>query len=154
VSSPLLDPSASAQAGAPHGQLASGLVGGGLSLSCHKLIEDGARALILIAPGLFRLDVRPVEDTLQVMTRSLHETPARWGTEEAPVTQYGKRAEDTPEPHRVEFSYYLEVEPAPILARIMLASTVDRDRGLTHFVAQAVVRESGNIEVQWREAGG
>ena len=150
--SDLLDPAAASAAGAPHGQLASGLVGGGLALSCHKLIEDGARAMILIAPGLFRLDVRPVEDTLQVMTRSLHATPARWGTEEAPATQYGKKAEDTPEPYRVEFSYYLDVQPAAILARIMLASTVDRDRGLTHFVAQAVVRRS-DIEVQWKEAG-
>jgi hypothetical protein len=153
VSAPtdLFDPNAAATAGAPHGQIVSGLVGGGLALSCHKLIEDGARAMILIAPGLFRLDVRPVEDTLQVMTRSLHETPARWGTEEAPITQYGKKSEDSPEPHRVEFSYYLEVEPAAVLARILLASTVDRDRGVTHFVAHAVVRHASNIEVQWRE---
>jgi hypothetical protein len=150
----LLDPAAAARAGAPHGQLASGLAGGGLALSCHKLIEDGARAMILIAPGLFRLDVRPVEDTLQVMTRSLHATPARWGTEEAPVTQYGKKAEDTPEPYRVEFSYYLDIAPEAILARIMLASTVDRDRGLTHFVAQAVVRGVSNVEVQWKEPAG
>jgi hypothetical protein len=151
LTSPLLDPTAAAEAGATHGQLASGLVGGGLALSCHKLIEDGARAMMLIAPGLFRLDVRPVEDTLQVMTRSLHATPARWGTDEAPATQYGKKLDETPEPYRVEFSYYLDITPAAILARITLASTVDRERGLTHFVAQAVVREASGIEVQWRE---
>ena len=36
--------------------------------------------MLLLAPGLFRLDVRPSEDTLQVMTRSLRDG-ARWGTE-------------------------------------------------------------------------
>ena len=40
-----------AAAGARHGQLASGLPGGGLALSCHKLVEDGARVMMLLAPG-------------------------------------------------------------------------------------------------------
>ena len=65
--------------------------------SCHKLVEDGARAMMLLAPGLFRLDVRPVEDTLQVMTRSLHEG-ARWGTEPAAATDYGQGRRDRPSP--------------------------------------------------------
>src|SRR3954471_19932384 len=63
----LLDPGPANAAGAAHGQLASRMVDGGLALSCHKLVEDGARTLMLLAPGFFRLDVRPVEDTLQVM---------------------------------------------------------------------------------------
>ncbi|HYM56463.1 MAG TPA: hypothetical protein VES79_00725 [Solirubrobacteraceae bacterium] len=121
--------------------MASGLVGDGLAISCHKLVEDGARTMILLAPGLFRLDVRPVEDTLQVMTRSLHAEEARWRTEQAPVAGYGKKAQDTPEPYRLEFSFYLELEPCAIIARILLNSTVDKDRGLTHLVAQAVARE-------------
>ncbi len=151
MSAKLLDPAAATEAGALHGQMASGLVGGGLSLSCHKLVEDGARTLVLLAPGLFRLDVRPVEDTLQVMTRSLHAEEARWGTEQAPVTDYGKRAEDTPEPYRLEFTFYLDIEPHPIMARIMLNSTVDKDRGLTHFVAQAVAREVTAGGVRWQQ---
>ncbi len=150
MSAGLLDPEAAASAGALHGQLASGLVGGGLALSCQKLVEDGARAMILLAPGLFRLDVRPVEDTLQVMTRSLHAGEARWGTEPAPVTDYGKRAQDTPEPHRLEFSFYLDIEPQPIMARILLNSTVDKDRGITHFVAQSVAREVAPGGVRWQ----
>ena len=47
----LLDPAAAAAAGARHGQMASGLVEGGLAISCHKLVEDGARTMILLAPG-------------------------------------------------------------------------------------------------------
>ena len=150
----LLDPEAAAAAGAAHGQMASGLVGGGLAISCQKLVEDGARTMILLAPGLFRLDVRPVEDTLQVMTRSLHAEEGRWGTEQEPVTDYGKKAQDTPEPYRLEFSFYLELEPHPIMARILLNSTVDKDRGLTHFVAQAVAREVIAGAVRWEERPG
>ena len=148
-----LDPVAAASAGERHGQLASGLPGGGLALSCHKLVEDGARVMMLLAPGLFRLDVRPVEDTLQVLTRSLHEG-ARWGTQPAAATDYGRKAEDTPEPARADFTFVAELEPRPILARIALTSTVDRDRGLTHFVAQAVAREVSAGAVRLQESPG
>jgi len=145
----MIDPAAAARAAARHGQLASALAGGGMALSCHKLVEDGARTMLLLAPALFRLDVRPVEDTLHVMTRSLHEG-ARWGTEPAAVTDYGRKAEDTPEPSRAEFTFFAEVAPRPILARIVLLSTVDRDSALTHFVAQAIVREVEPGAVRWR----
>ena len=145
----MIDPAAAARAAVRHGQLASGLPGGGMALSCQKLVEDGARVMLLLAPGLFRLDVRPVEDTLQVMTRSLHEG-ARWGTEPSAATDYGRKAEETPEPSRAEFTFYAELEPRPILARIELLSTVDREAGLTHFVAHAIVREVEPGSVRWR----
>jgi hypothetical protein len=147
VSGPL-DPVAAGRAGARHHQLASGLPGGGLALSCHKLVEDGARVMMLLAPGLFRLDVRPVEDTLQVMTRSLH-AGARWGTEPAAATDYGRRAEETPEPSRADFTFFADLRPRPVLARIALLSTVDRERGLTHFVAHAILREVAPGSVRW-----
>jgi hypothetical protein len=144
----LLDPGPAAEAGARHGQLASGLPGGGLALSCHKLVEDGARAMILLAPGLFRLDVRPLEDTLQLMTRSL-QPDARWGTEEAPQTDYGRKAEETPEPARVAFTFFADIAPRPVLARIVLFSTIDRERGVTHFLAQAIAREVEGTSVRF-----
>jgi hypothetical protein len=131
----LLDPAAATAAA--HGQLASALVDGGLAISCHKLVEDGARTQILHLPGLFRLDVRPVEDTLQVSTRSLHSAPTRWSTGEAQFTDYGKAAE----PAVVGFSFVVEAEPHPLAGRISLASTIDRESGLTHFVAHAIVRQ-------------
>ena len=132
----LLDPAASTMAA--HSQLASGLPLGGLALSCHKLVEDGARTQILHVPGVFRLDVRPVEDTLQVTTRALHDRPTRWRTSEAPFSDYGGQAR---EPSTVAFTFVVEAEPHPIMGRISLASTVDREAGLTHFVAHALVRE-------------
>jgi len=123
-----------------HGQLASALPYGGLAISCHKLVEDGARTQLLHVPGLFRLDVRPVQDTLQVTTRSLYDGPMRWSTSREPFTDYGKTGEDTREPAVVAFSFTVEAEPHPIAGRISLASTLDRDSGLTHFVAHAIVR--------------
>jgi hypothetical protein len=145
----VIDPAQAVRAAVRHGQLASGLPGGGMALSCHKLVEDGARVMLLLAPGLFRLDVRPVEDTLQVMTRALRDD-ARWGTEPPATTDYGRTAAETPEPARAEFTFYAELAPRPVLARIALTSTVDRDRGLTHFVAQAIVREVDPGSVRWR----
>ena len=145
----VLDPDAAAAAGAAFGQLACVLPDGGLLVSASRLVEFNVRAPILLAPGLFRLDVRPVEDTLQVMTRSLHEG-ARCGTEPAAATDYGRRAEETPEPARADFTFFAELAPRPVLARIALMSTVDRDRGLTHFVAQAIVRAVEPGAVRWR----
>jgi hypothetical protein len=123
-----------------HGQLASALAHGGLAVSCHKLVEDGARTQLLHVPGLFRLDVRPVEDTLHVTTRSLAAAPMRWNTSREPFTDYGKTGEDTREPAVVGFSFVVHADPYPLAGRISVASTVDRDRGLTHFVAHAIVR--------------
>ena len=131
----LLDPCAATAAA--HGQLASALPEGGLAVSCHKLVDDGARTQILHVPGLFRLDVRPVDDTLQVTPRSLHPAPTRWSTGSEPFSDYGGSAE----PAVVGFSFVVDTEPHPLAGRISLASTLDRDTGVTHFVAQAIVRE-------------
>ena len=135
----LLRPAAAAVAGAPHGQLASALPEGGLALSCHKLVDDGARTLLLLAPGLFRLDVRPVEDTLQVMTRSLHELPIQWAAEELGEEHLGRGYAERAEPSVLGFRLHLAAE-RPIGGRVRLASTADRAAGLTHFVAHAVLR--------------
>jgi hypothetical protein len=140
--SELLEPRAAAEAGAAHGQLASALPGGGLALSCHKLVDDASRCAILLAPGLFRLDVHPVEDTLQVMTRSLHAVPARWElVDDAAVREYAASEAHAAEPYRLEWAIEIPLEPRPIRGRVSLAMTVDLERALAHFVAQAVLRE-------------
>jgi len=142
MSAALLDPGPAADVGALHGQLASELPGGGLALSCHKLVEDAARCTILLAPGLFRLDVHPVEDTLQVMTRSLHAVPARWDiVDDSIVREYAGTDVRPAEPFRLEWQLEVALEPRPIRGRVSLAMTVDLERGLAHFVAQAVLRE-------------
>jgi hypothetical protein len=131
----LLDPSEAASAGAPHGQLASAMPGG-LRLSCHKIVEDAARATILLVPGLLRLDVRPLEDSLQVFARALHPVPPHWqlagGTADEAATD---------EPYRLEWLVDAPLDPRPVRGRVAVEMTVDFDRGVAHFVAQAVFRE-------------
>jgi hypothetical protein len=136
VTVPLLDAGLAAAAGAPHGQLASG-VGDGLRLSCHKLVEDAARATILLVPGLLRLDVRPVEDSLQVFARALHPVPPRWelvgGTADEAATD---------DAYRLEWRVAVPLEARPLLGHVGLAMTTDWERGVAHFVAQAILREA------------
>jgi hypothetical protein len=139
----LLDPAAAGAAGAIHGQLASALPEGGLALSCHKLVDDGARTLLLLVPGLFRLDVRPVEDTLQVMTRSLHALPIAWRAEDLPEEHLGRGYAERTEPSTLAFRLHLPDDPA-IGGMVRLASTADRAAGITHFVAHAVLRAAGD----------
>ena len=131
----LLDPSRAAEAGAPHGQLASA-VGGALRVSCHKLVEDAARATILLVPGLLRLDVRPVEDSLQVFARALHPVPPRWELIDGAAVGAA-----TDEPYRLEWRVDAPLEPHPVRGQVTVAMTVDFDQGVAHFVAHAVLRE-------------
>jgi hypothetical protein len=135
VTSRLLDQAAVARAGAAHGQLAS-RAGDALRLSCHKLVEDAARATVLLVPGLLRLDVRPVEDSLQVFARALHAVPPRWelvggSAEEA-------AAEDA---YRLEWRVDAPLEPHPVRGTVSLAMTTDWEQGVAHFLAQAFLRE-------------
>ena len=66
----LLSPDRAAAEGAALGQLACELPGGGLLITASRLVEFGARAAILLAPGLFRLDLTPREETLGLYPRA------------------------------------------------------------------------------------
>jgi len=131
----LLDPGRAAEAGAPHGQIASA-VGGALRVSCHKLVEDAARATILLVPDLLRLDVRPLEDSLQVFARALHPVPPRWELIDGAAVGAA-----TEEPYRLEWHVDAPLEPNPVRGRVTVVMTVDFDQGVAHFVAQAILRE-------------
>ena len=137
----LLDPGGAAVAGAAHGQIASHMPGGGLVLSGHKMVEEGARALLLYAPGLLRVDVRPLPDGLQVIPRVLVDAGLHWEVEESAMTDYGKTARETPQPAQVEFRFALTTDPSPIGGRLLLSFTRGREHGPSHFVGHAVMLE-------------
>ena len=138
---PLLDPGAAQVAGAAHGQLASAMPDGGLALSGHKLVEEGARALLLHVPGLVRIDVRPLEDGLQVIPRVLRDVELGWEIDEEAVTDYGKTAEETAQPALVGFRLALWTEPHPVAGRVLLSFTRTGAHGASHFVGHAVLLE-------------
>ena len=58
-------------------QLESRLPNGELALSSACVLPPGARVAVLLAPGLFRLDVRHLEDTLKLSVRNLSGTLLR-----------------------------------------------------------------------------
>ena len=137
----LLDPGAASVAGAAHGQLASAMPDRGLALSGHKVVEEGARALLLQVPGLVRIDVRPLEDGLQVIPRVLRDVELGWEIDEEAVTDYGKTAEETAQPALVGFRIALWTKPHPIAGRVLLSFTRTGAHGASHFVGHAVLLE-------------
>src|SRR5918994_3908952 len=84
----LLDPEPAARAGAAWGQLATRLQGGGLLISSARLIEYNCRAAILIAPGLFRFDLTPLQETLGIAPRPLGDHGLRFQAEESTWDSY------------------------------------------------------------------
>jgi len=133
----LLDPDPAAEAGAAIGQLASRLPNGGLLLSASRLVEINCRAAILIAPGLFRFDLTPQQETLGVAPRPLGEHGLHWEAEEASWDAYREQASrDAP----LELRGVVDIRDDPILAWVHVLSFTDRDAAAVHFVAKAELR--------------
>jgi hypothetical protein len=133
-----IDVDAVMAAGAAHGQLASALPGG-VAVSCHKLVEEGARAQLLILPGLVRIDVRPLPDGLQVVPRPLDGALVGWEVDESAVTDYGKTALETELPAAVRFKIAFWGGELPLAGRVVVGYTVDDRHGPTHFVGHAAI---------------
>ena len=136
----MLDPAAAAAAGAAHGQLASE-VAAGLALSGHKLVEEGARAQLLVLPGVLRIDVRPLEDGLQVIPRVLADRPLGWEVDPSAMTDYGHTAEETRLPAVVVFRFAIWDEEQPLAGRVIVSYTRAVEHGPTHFNAHAVLQQ-------------
>ena len=114
-----------------------------MSVTCHKLIGSGWRALVLIVPEVFRMDVRPVEDTLQVMMRPLSPIPgALWGAQPTSRTDWGKRSAEAEIPWRGSWHFGLKTEHWTIAGDCQLLTTRDDDTAGTHVSAFAVLREA------------
>jgi len=135
-----LDIAAATAAGAAHGQIASALPGG-IALSGHKIVEQGARALLLILPGIVRVDVRPLPDGLQVVPRPLGPLQLGWEVDPEAVTDYGKTALETELPALVRFRIAFWGDGPPLAGRLFVGYTVDGQGGLTHFVGHAAIQE-------------
>jgi len=136
----MLDPSAAAAAGAAHGQLAS-QIAAGIALSGQKVVEEGARAQLLVLPGVLRIDVRPLEDGLQVIPRVLGDMPLGWEVDESAMTDYGRTAEETRLPALVAFRFAIWDEEQPLAGRVNVSYTRGAEHGPTHFSAHAILQQ-------------
>ena len=133
----LLDTDRAAEAGAAIGQLASRLPRGGLLLSTSRLVEFNCRATILIAPGLFRFDLTPQQETLGVAPRPLGDHGLHWEAEEASWDAYREqKSREAP----LELRGLVDIPGDPLLAWVHVLSFTDRDAGAVHFVAKAEIK--------------
>ena len=132
----VLDPGRAADAGAAFGQLACGLDDGGLLISASRLVEFGVRATILLAPGLFRLDLTPQEETLGVLTRPLASHPVHWRADQSTWDGYRDAGGVAP----LELHARFELPDGPVAGWLHILSFTDRDAAAVHFVAKAELR--------------
>jgi hypothetical protein len=135
----LLSADRAATEGAALGQLACELPGGGLLITASRLVEFGARAAILIAPGLFRLDLTPQEETLGVYPRPLGPWEVEWHATEDSWDGY----RDPRGPGPIEFAGRFEVPGGPIRVWLHVLSFTERDALATHFVAKCEIKLAG-----------
>lgn len=134
----LLNPDRAAAEGAALGQLACELPGGGLLITASRLVEFGARATILLAPGLFRLDFTPDEETLGLYPRPLGPWEVEWRANEQTWDGY----RDPKGPGPIELAGRFDVEGDTLSAWIHVLSFTERDALATHFVAKAEIRST------------
>jgi hypothetical protein len=114
-------------------------------ISAGRDVELGARSMLILAEGLFRLDVIPHEDTIQTMVRSLAAgrqaelrsidvggetrvggapgaiTPQSTGRFGGEIVLIGEDGSERP------------------VAKILVGSVCHLDRGMTSFTAQATL---------------
>jgi hypothetical protein len=133
-----LSPDRAVAEGAALGQLACSLDGGGLLITASRLVEFGARAAILLAPGLFRLDFTPQEETLGLYPRPLGPWEVEWRANEQTWDGY----RDPKGPGPIELAGRFDVPGGTLSAWIHVLSFTERDALATHFVAKAEIRSS------------
>jgi hypothetical protein len=131
-----------------HGQLTNPLeVAGGrlaLVLSAAKEIEPGARAMLLLAEGLFRLDVVVAEDTLRTVLRNLSggviETQTTLGTVTGESILFGDAG--SYEPGRAGLGFTITTGDDAVWVRAMIATIRFATRGTVQVGAQAILRQA------------
>jgi hypothetical protein len=135
VADDVLDPERAAAAGAAFGQLACASPAGGLLISASRLVELGVRATVLLAPGLFRLDLTPQHEALGVITRPLTAHPVRWHAEQS--TWDGYRDTDAPAP--LELHADFDLPDGRLGGAVRILSFADHDAAAVHFIAKAEI---------------
>jgi hypothetical protein len=114
-------------------------------ISASREVEQGARSMLILAEGLFRLDVVPHDDTVQTIVRDLSAAP-RIELRLKPIGGGFYPLGDAREalvPATARFGGEVVVtgvdEEERRLARILVGSVCHLDRGVTSFTAQATL---------------
>jgi hypothetical protein len=133
----------------PAGQLRTEVPGeGGAAravISSGREVEQGARSMLVLAEGLFRLDVVPHDDTIQTILRNLSSEPAAAFR----IVPVGGAAHAYGDPRQVAAPSTGRFGGDVVLigvggeeravATILVGSVCHLERGVTSFTAQATL---------------
>lgn len=127
-----------------HGQRAIVLADGSQLVTCRKEIEEGARAMALYVPGLFRLDVTSHPDNLALAVRNLSggrllDAPAARLVDAAALPAFAPRPGGDP-PVQADLAVTAETQWGTVRARVLLVALADRTRRTVTVTTQAAVR--------------
>jgi len=119
--------------------------GRAVALSASKDIEPGARAMLLRADGLFRLDVMVRGDSLQTFVRNLTDGPldihGDVGGPRARTVTLGDAAAYAP--RRADLGFTLGAHQDRVMTKVTIGTLRFADRGTVRVSAQAIVRQAG-----------
>ncbi len=114
-------------------------------VSSSREVEQGARSMLVLAEGLFRLDVVPHDDTIQTILRNLSAAPGaalRFAPVGGAAHALGEAGQiEAPSTGRFGGTVVLIEEDGTerAVARLLVGSVCHLDRGLTGFTAQATL---------------
>lgn len=126
----------------PDGQVEQLLPDGRRLVSAVRVVEDGARAVLLLAPGLFRVDATPGVDMFRITVRPLDPGTAvsseSAGRPAARLSSSGIDVLDLP----LVGAAALTVHAAGTVHDVQVGTLRDAARATTTLTVQAVVRSS------------
>ena len=134
-------------ASATSGQLARTLDSPGgavVVLSASREVEHGARGMILVLPGVFRLDARPTGDTLQTIVRGFERRRLEFEGhgQRGPAFAYAEQTDQLAGlgPARFDIRFALRGERDTVRVETIVGALRFPERGVTRLTAQATVR--------------
>lgn len=127
----------------PEGQIEQPLPDGRRLVSAVRVVEDGARSVLLLAPGLFRIDATPGVDMFRVTVRPLDPGIAvsseSAGRPAAQLLSSGVDVLDLP----LVGTAALTVHAGDEVHRLQVGTLRDAARATTTLTVQAVVEPWG-----------
>jgi hypothetical protein len=115
-------------------------------LSASKELEPGARAMLVLAEGLFRLDVQITGDTLRTVVRNFSPGPLEMrrahGGAPGRSIAFGEVAAYEPSQTKVEF--VLGTGDDRVTVEVVIGTLRFAERGVLRVSAQALIRQAPN----------
>ncbi len=109
-------------------------------LSASKELEPGARAMLLLAQGLFRFDVTIDGDTLRTTVRNLSDGVLRMGRDSGGRAALGFGEIDVYEPAQAGLSFTLGSGADVVEVNVQVATLRFAERGTVRITAQGILR--------------